>query len=43
MIFNVQYYFLDALYNDEFGTKITFDSNNTVSGFEISYAPKNIH
>ena len=34
-----KYYFLDALYNDEFGTKITFDSNNTVSGFEISYAP----
>ena len=34
-----KYYFLDALYNDEFGTEITFDSNNTVSGFEMSYAP----
>lgn len=34
-----EYYFFDALYNDEFGTDINFDSDDLVSGFEMSYAP----
>ena len=37
-----KYYFLDGLYNDEFGIKITFDNNDLVNGFEMSYAPDNI-
>ena len=38
-----KYYFLDGLYNDEFGIKTTFDNNNLVNGFEMSYAPDNIN
>ena len=37
-----KYYFLDGLYNDEFGIKITFDNNDLANGFEMSYAPDNI-